>query len=139
MDTSPDKSGATYCFDSGIHIINYIKTRPLKPRIFADIGAEKDMGAKFKSLLHYSSSKWLSRGKVFKRAYNLRHEMVIFFNKEGHKNAEESYKVFLMKLSYLVNIFDKLNSLNLQLKGNNTNIFYLSEMINAFAENTVIK
>jgi hypothetical protein len=48
-----------------IKSVNYIKTRPLKSRLFAQICEE--MGAQYKSLLFYCNSSWLSRGNVVAR------------------------------------------------------------------------
>jgi hypothetical protein len=116
-----------------IEVVNYIKTRPLKSRIFSALCT--DMGAEHKSLLFYSSSRWLSRGKVVKRIYELKSEIAVFLKEEGHKrSAEFCDKLFLMKLSYLVDIFEKLNTLNLQLQGKNLNVFDLSEKIESFCK-----
>ena len=46
-------------------VINFIKTRPLKSRMFEKLCAE--MNAEHRSLLFYCSSRWLSLGKSFER------------------------------------------------------------------------
>nr|CAH7739189.1 unnamed protein product [Callosobruchus chinensis] len=45
-----------------IDVVNYIKTRPLKTRLFKILCM--DMGAEHTALLYYSSARWLSRGNV---------------------------------------------------------------------------
>ncbi|KAL4084160.1 hypothetical protein QTP88_027993 [Uroleucon formosanum] len=53
--------------------------------------------------------------------------------KEGHKHASEfSNKEFLIKLAYLCDIFDKLNSLNTSLQGKNMHLLKSMEKISAF-------
>lgn len=116
-----------------IEVVNFIKTRPLKTRMFSVLC--EDMGAEHQSLLFYSSSRWLSRGKTVKRVFELRREIAIFLSEEGHKHSTDFFdKLFLLKLSYLVDIFEKLNILNLQLQGKDVNIFDLSQKIDAFCK-----
>ncbi|GFX18431.1 zinc finger MYM-type protein 6 [Trichonephila clavipes] len=57
-------------------VVNYIKMRPLKSRIFS--GLCKDMGAVHSSLLFYCEARWLSREKFLQRVYELRNEITIF-------------------------------------------------------------
>lgn len=81
------------------------------------------MGAEHSSLLYYSSARWLSCGNVLSRTFELRQEIYIFLKEEGHKYANEfSDENFLIKLTYLCDIFEKLNTLNTSLQGNNTHI-----------------
>jgi hypothetical protein len=66
-----------------IKSVNYIKTRPLKSRIFVQICEE--MGAQYKSLLFYCNSCWLSRGNVVVLVYDLRD---LFVEEENQETAE---------------------------------------------------
>ncbi|GFW63958.1 zinc finger BED domain-containing protein 5 [Trichonephila clavipes] len=55
------------------------------------------------------------------------------FEEENLPEAEKFRDgLFLMKLSYLVDIFEKLNILNLQLQGSNLHMFDTRDKINAF-------
>ncbi|GFY19400.1 zinc finger BED domain-containing protein 5 [Trichonephila clavipes] len=114
-----------------VTVVNYITMRPLKSRIFS--GLCKDMGAVHSSLLFYCEARRLSRGKFLQRVYELRNEITIFLEEENLPEAEKFRDgLFLMKLSYLVDIFEKLNILNLQLQGSNVHMFDTSDKINAF-------
>jgi hypothetical protein len=75
------------------------------------------MGAEYTALLYsyYCSSRRLSRGNVLSRAFELHQEIHIFLQHENSKYFAEPD--FLLKLAYLCNIFDKLNTLNLSLQG----------------------
>lgn len=116
-----------------IEVVNYRKTRLLKLNIFSAFYT--DMGAEYKSLLFYSSSRWLSRGNVVNRIYELKSEIAIFLKEEGHQRLAEFYdKLFLIKRSYLVDIFENLNTSDLQLRGKNLNAFDLSEKIESFCK-----
>lgn len=57
-----------------IHVVNFIKARRLKHRLFALLC--KEMGASFDGLLLHSNVRWLSRGAVLNRVYELQREVV---------------------------------------------------------------
>lgn len=114
-----------------VTVVNYIKMRPLKSRIFSALC--KDMGSVHSQLLFYCEARWLSRGKFLQRVYELREEIAIFLEEENRPEAENFRDgLFVMKLSYLVDIFEKLNILNLQLQGANTHMLDTSDKVNAF-------
>ncbi|KAL4096902.1 hypothetical protein QTP88_021777 [Uroleucon formosanum] len=88
---------------STIKIVNFIKTRPLKSRCFEQMCVY--MGAEHTSLLYYCNSRWLSRGNVVARVFELRKKLHIFLldHHEYHKKFEDTD--FLTKLTYLSPIF----------------------------------
>jgi hypothetical protein len=69
-----------------VYVVNFIKYRPLKARFLKKLC--EDMGAEYLSLLYYSSARWLSRGNVLSRTFELRQEMFIFLKEEGYKDAQ---------------------------------------------------
>ncbi|XP_071037865.1 zinc finger BED domain-containing protein 5-like [Parasteatoda tepidariorum] len=67
--------------------------------------------------------------------YELREEIAIFLEEDNRPETENfHYFLFVMKLSYLVVIFEKLNELNLQLQGVNTHMLDTSDKVNAFCK-----
>ena len=64
-------------------VINFIKTRPIKSRMFEKLCAE--MNAENRSLLFYCSSRWLSLGKSFERVYGLLDELRAFLQQEKNQ------------------------------------------------------
>ena len=58
-------------------VINCIKTRPSKSRVFQELCVE--MNAEHRSLLFYCLFRWLSLGKSFERVYELVNELQAFF------------------------------------------------------------
>lgn len=118
-------------FEYVVNVVNFIKTRPLKARFFKKLCDE--MGSQHSSLLYFSSSRWLSRGNVLSRTYELRQEIYIFLKEEDHKYADYFVNEdFLLKLAYLCDIFEKLNALNLSLQGRYMHILKGIEKISAF-------
>ena len=91
------------------------------------------MGADFTSLLFYCESRWLSRGNVLKRVFELRMELLQYLTRENHPSAQLfSNTDFLLKLAYLTDIFEKLNILNSSLQGVDCNIIQHKEKLNSF-------
>lgn len=92
---SPTLSQVLECV---VNAVNFIKTRPLRARFFKKLC--NDIGAEHTSLLFYSSARWLSRGNVLSRTFELIQEIYIFLKEEGYKDAEYFTDVeFLMKLA----------------------------------------
>lgn len=114
-----------------IATVNYIKTRPVKARIFSALC--KEMGSNHTAVLFHSKSRWLSRGKVLSRVFELQDEIRIFLKEEGSDLVHNFYcNKFLMKLAYLSDMFLKLNEVNLQLQGTNTHLPHLADKITSF-------
>ena len=64
-----------------VTVVNYIKMRPLKSRIFSTLC--KDKGSVHSELIFYCEIRWLSRGKFLQRVYELREEIAIFLEEEN--------------------------------------------------------
>jgi hypothetical protein len=81
--------------DTVIRSVKYIKTCPLKCRLFAELC--KEMGAQYQLLLLYCNSRWLSRGYAVACVYNLRLAAALFLEEENLVHAEH----FTSKLVHL--------------------------------------
>jgi hypothetical protein len=91
------------------------------------------MGAEHKILLFYCNSRWLSKGNVLSRVFELRQELYSYLNEEGYNYSEMFVDSdFVIKLAYLCDIFEKLNSLNISLQGKETHFLQLYDKIVAF-------
>ena len=69
--------------DKVIEMVNYIKSKPLKSRLFYQICEEMD--ARFKTLLLQTQVRWFSRGRMLCRVFELKDAMLKFFE-ENHQN-----------------------------------------------------
>ncbi len=116
-----------------VSVVNFIKTRPLKAQLFSALCEE--MGADHTSVLFHSEARWLSRGKVLSRVFELRAEIRMFLEEERMYEAASKFsdEEFLFKLAYLSDMFGKLNKLILQLQGKDKHLPHLADKINAFS------
>ena len=124
--------------DMVVKIVNYIKMRPLKRRLFTKLCA--DMEAEHSTLIQHTEMRWLSRGKVLSRFYKLREELLIFCLQENLKEFVEclSHDHWRSKLAYLTDIFHELNLLNSGMQGRNEIILSSTDKINAFQKKVTI-
>ncbi|KAJ3588490.1 hypothetical protein NHX12_012082 [Muraenolepis orangiensis] len=113
-------------------MVNYIKPHPLRARLFAKLCS--DMGSEHDHLLFHTEARWLSRGRVLQRFFELKDELLAFFT--DVKKPElvdflcDQNKMCL--LAYITDIFGKLNDLNMSMQGRNKHIMQMSDRINGF-------
>ncbi|CAG9792959.1 unnamed protein product [Diatraea saccharalis] len=101
--------------DDITQMVNFINARPLNSRIFGIICEE--MGSIRKQLLLHAEVRWLSRGKVVTRVFELRDEIRMFFldiSVHGVSKYADNFNDFewLIMAVYLADIFIVLNELN---------------------------
>jgi hypothetical protein len=108
--------------EDAVIVVNFAKARQLKSRLFAFLCEE--MQADQKSLLLHSDVRWLSRGKVLKRLVELKEEVRRFLQDSVSPLRQHFLdNMWLALLSYLSDIFDKLNGLNSSFQGPNALFF----------------
>ncbi|KAL4098879.1 hypothetical protein QTP88_023397 [Uroleucon formosanum] len=80
--------------------------------------------------------RWLSKGNMFERLYELKSKVEIMLLQLGKDNLRENFtdENFTFYFAYLVDIFETINNLNLKLQGRNTNIITAKDSINSFLE-----
>jgi hypothetical protein len=118
--------------DQVVKVINFIKSRPLKSRLFEQICDEMD--ADYSRLILYSAVRWLSRGNILSRFYNLREELLVFLIMEESEFNFLGDEEWWTKLSFLTDLFEHLNKLNSCMQGRDENILTSSDKIMAFIE-----
>ncbi|KRY24386.1 Zinc finger MYM-type protein 6, partial [Trichinella spiralis] len=89
----------------------------------------EEMGSCHKSLLFHSEVRWLSRGKELTRLVELRKEVAIFLKGQSDYSKVLRDEKFVLKLTYLADIFSKLNELNLYLQGMDAADIFSTEII----------
>lgn len=122
--------GLKSVLDAAVKTVNFIKARPMNARLFRVLCEE--MGSEHVQLLLHTEVRWLSRGKVLSRLFELHREVQIFLHDTNFPlsdNFEDT--VWLSQLAYLSDIFSRLNELNLGLQGLSINVFDVQDKINA--------
>lgn len=117
---------------SCIKIVNTIKSSALNTRVFEALCT--DLSAEHKALLFHTEVRWLSKGNMLDRLYELKSEIEIFLMSQGKNEMYETFTAenFMFSLAYLADFFEAINTLNLQ--GRNTNIMTASDSVQAFLE-----
>ncbi|XP_063302509.1 zinc finger BED domain-containing protein 5-like [Pelobates fuscus] len=119
--------------NTAVKIVNFIKSKPLQSRLFEKLCEE--MGSLHKSLLLHTEVRWLSRGKVLTRLVELREEVAMFLDGQNDYAKSLYDEKFVLKLTYLADIFSKLNELNLYLQGmDGSDIFAVHDKIRGFTK-----
>lgn len=123
--------------DQVITIVNFIKSRPLASRLFSQLCEAMD--SEYKCLLYHTNVRWLSRGKVLKRVVQLKAELISFLETE-QKDFEFSIhdEIWWIRVTFLSDLFEKLNSLNLSLQGPSENIITASSKLKSFGEKLLL-
>ncbi|XP_035220955.1 SCAN domain-containing protein 3-like isoform X1 [Stegodyphus dumicola] len=118
-------------FEVITRVVNFIKNSSLRGRLFAKLC--DDMGSEYRSLLYYCEARWLSRAKVLQRVFELKEEIAIFLSDNNRDEAHLFYDTkFLVKLAYLVDIFQRLSILNKSMQGAQIHAFTQKDKITAF-------
>ena len=98
------------------------------------------MGSEHQSLLYYTHVRWLSRGKVLARLFELRHEVSQFLlsqnNHDLRKHLEDDY--WVAKLAYMADICEHLNKLNIKMQGREENILSCSDKLTGFKQKVAL-
>ncbi|XP_076322307.1 protein FAM200C-like [Tachypleus tridentatus] len=123
--------------DICVKVINFIRSRALNHRLFQSLCEE--MGQEHTVLLYHTEVRWLSRGRVLFRVFELRGEIHQFLRERVQELAiyfkEPS---FVQMLAYLADVFLALNELNLSLQGRGLNIVTTNTKLAAFKEKLVL-
>ena len=101
----------TAVFRQVIKLINMVKSSAMNTRLFRRFCEQMD--ADHCNLLHHTEVRWLSKVNVVKRVFSLRIELMDFFEQQKKEGLVRFLHEDVTSLAYLVDIFGKLNELNL--------------------------
>uniref|UniRef100_A0A3B4VDX5 HAT C-terminal dimerisation domain-containing protein n=1 Tax=Seriola dumerili TaxID=41447 RepID=A0A3B4VDX5_SERDU len=121
-------------FDSVVKTVNLIKRKALNTRLFSSLC--EGSGSEHDSLLYHSEVRWLSRGSVLERVFELRSEIHDFLREHKHNELADNFcdTEWLTKLAYLTDLFAELNKLNSSMQGRNANVLQMYEKMEAFTK-----
>lgn len=97
-----------------IQTVNFIRAKGLNHLQFETLLSEHNITH---GLLYHTEVRWLSRGAVLKRFFELRTEISQFMEQKGKPVAELDESDWLADLAFLVDITGHLNVLNVNMQG----------------------
>lgn len=116
--------------DIAFKIVNSIRARSLQRRLFK-AHLESNESEHVDLLLH-TDVRWLSRGRFLERFQELLPEIITFLETRGDDCEKLKNENWLRDLAFLTDITKHLNSLNLELQGQNKTIIDMMSSVNAF-------
>ncbi|XP_015974818.2 general transcription factor II-I repeat domain-containing protein 2-like [Rousettus aegyptiacus] len=103
-----------HVMDVVISAVNWIRSHGSNHRRFSALLEELD--AQYGNLLYYTKVRWLSRGMVLKRFFELRKEIDLFMSSKGKSFPQLTSEDWIRDLAFLVDITTHLNTLNISLQ-----------------------
>ena len=113
-----------------VSTVNFIRSRALNHRQFKQLLDEVD--SEYGDVTYYSKVRWLSRGAVLKRFWQLIDQIDQFTRNKGRIHEEFQDCQWLNDLAFLVDITQHLNLLNKQLQGKEQLISKLWQYVSSF-------
>ena len=92
--------------------MNFIKSSSLINRLFKKMSEEMD--SDIDNFLYNTQILWLSKVKVVKRVYSLKDDIIICLREQNMIELTMQWEeyIFILEFSYLVDMFDLINTLN---------------------------
>lgn len=112
-----------------VKTVNFIRSRGLNHRQFDAFLSENDVHA---GLPYNTDVRWLRRGAVLKRFFELRREIEEFMDHKGRPVHELQSKEWVHDLAFMVDITQHLNTLNTKLQGRDKVVTQYEDDIRAF-------
>ena len=110
--------------------VNFIRAKGLNHRQFKAFLGELD--TEYGDLPYHTEVRWLSRGKVLQRCFELHEEICLFMESKGKDTTELRDKTFLCEMAFLCDISSHLNKMNLELQGRGRVISDMYSTVKAF-------
>ncbi|XP_007948595.1 zinc finger MYM-type protein 6 [Orycteropus afer afer] len=112
-------------------ILSFIKSNAFNSRMLTILCEE--MGCEHVNLPLRAEVRWISRGRILTRLFELRHEIEMFLNQK-HSDLAKCFhnEEWVAKLAYLSDIFSLINELISSLQGTMTTLFSLYNKVDTF-------
>ena len=114
-------------------VVNFIRAKGLNHRQFKSLLEE--CGSEHADVPYHTEVRWLSRGKVLNRCFELHEEICQFLENKGKDTTELRDQQFLCELTFLCDITSHLDALNRQLQGRERIITDMYAAVRAFKTN----
>ena len=95
--------------------VNFIKSKGLKHRKFQEF--LRSIESEYDDIPYYSEVRWLSRGEMMKRTYNISEDIYNFLKENGKAIEEFKNEEFMLDFAFCIDMLQQLNGLNTKLQG----------------------
>ena len=116
--------------DTVVKAVNMILSHKLNHQQFRELLLEAEN--QYGDILYFCDVRWLSRGAMLARVYELRNEIATFLENKNINASEFCNPEWVSNLAFLVDLTSHLNKLNSQLQGKNQLIHEMWKYILAF-------
>lgn len=110
--------------------INFIRAHALNHRQFQEFLSE--LNVEHEDVLYHTEVRWLSRGRVLKRFYDLLPHITAFLLSKNKEVPELNDAEWKWHLAFLTDVTELLNSFNVQLQGKGKLICDMQSHVKAF-------
>ncbi|XP_060835347.1 general transcription factor II-I repeat domain-containing protein 2B-like [Rhopalosiphum padi] len=122
--------------DPIISTVNFIRSSALRHRQFQDF--LKEIETEYPDIPYFTAVRWLSRGKVLSRFFELRNEIEIFLIDKNRPLPLLTDSEWVWKLAFLVDITKYMNDFNLKLQGKDVLICDVYTLVKAFRQKLIL-
>jgi hypothetical protein len=98
-----------------IKMINFLKSRALNHRQFREL--LKELESEYEDVIYNTEIRWLSKGAMLKRVYDLKTEIQIFLNLKHYDFSYFDDEEWMRDFCFMIDITQHLNVLNVNCKG----------------------
>ncbi|XP_074039888.1 general transcription factor II-I repeat domain-containing protein 2 [Leptinotarsa decemlineata] len=113
-----------------VKTVNFVKSRGLNHRQFQKFLKEQD--AEYGDITYFCDVRWLSRGKMLKRMFDLRKEIAAFMLNKFKAIPQFGDEAWLSDFGFLVDITAHLNDSNKKLQEKDNMVHELFDALKAF-------
>ena len=118
--------------DPVVKVVNFIRARGLNHRQF--ITLQEDCDSDHSGVPYHTAVRWLSLGKVLRRVWDLKTQILLFLEMKGKDKDFPQFKQteWLSDLAFAVDLFEHMNELNTKLQGKGTFGHEMYSIVKAF-------
>ncbi|XP_076232931.1 general transcription factor II-I repeat domain-containing protein 2-like [Calliopsis andreniformis] len=113
-----------------IKVVNFIRSRGLNHREFKEL--LKDMDSEYGDVIFNTEVRWLSRGIMLKRVYDLKNEIKLFLEMKNYPFPQFDDENWMCDFAFCVDITQHLNKLNVNLQEKNKIVTEMFDKVKAF-------
>uniref|UniRef100_A0A8C8SFM5 Uncharacterized protein n=1 Tax=Pelusios castaneus TaxID=367368 RepID=A0A8C8SFM5_9SAUR len=113
-----------------VSCVNFIRAHALNHRQFQEFLSELNVA--YEDILYHTEVRWLSRGRVLKRFYDLLPQVSAFLLSKNKEVPEIKDAEWKWHLAFLTDVTELLNSFNVQLQGKGKLICDMHSHVKAF-------